>query len=195
MLFIFDMGGVVTNTFDITKVSQKLGISNDLFWKICKNGYENFWDEYQKGFIQTIDFWKKFNIYSKEYQIPEVKHDLFHLEFHPSKKTGTVDLILKLKKKHRVVCGTNTIESHYDNHLERGDYLFFNKTYASNKIQAIKPNLDFFELILDAEGYSPQESFFVDDKIENVNAAKSLGINAVLFESEEDLISKWEKYC
>ena len=103
-------------------------------------------------------------------------------------------MILKLKEKHRVVCGTNTNQSHWGNHLERGDYAFFNQTYASNIIGIMKPDPQFFETIMKAEGYSPSETFFTDDKIENCDAAAKLGINAHHFTTAEDLYEQWSKY-
>lgn len=194
MLFIFDMGGVVTNTFEMDMMMDKIGISKDLFWDICKKGKRNIWDEFQKGLIGAVEFWKLFNEESRQYNVKPVNHDLFRLCFHLSKKPLTIELIKGLKKNNRVVCGTNTIESHYDNHMERGDYAFFHQTYASNKIQAVKPDPLFFNLIMEAEGYKPEETFFVDDKIENCKASESLGINTVHFSTEEDLYNKWKKY-
>ena len=78
--------------------------------------------------------------------------------------------------------------------MERGDYAFFNQTYASNKIGCAKPNPHFFELILEAEGYSANEAFFTDDRMENVKAAGSVGINAVQFTSAEGLKNLWGQY-
>ncbi len=194
MLFIFDMGGVVTNTFELDKMLNKIGISREMFWSICKDENQNIWDKAQKGLIDANEFWQLFNEQSKKLNIEPVEHDLFRLCFHPSKKPVTVELIKALKKNNRVVCGTNTIQSHYDNHMERGDYALFHQTYASNKIQAVKPDPLFFELIMEAEGFKPCETFFVDDKLENCKAAEKLGINTVNFSTEEDLYNKWKKY-
>jgi putative hydrolase of the HAD superfamily len=97
--------------------------------------------------------------------------------FHPILNESVVKIIESLRKKgHRVVCGTNTIESHYDNHLSRGDYAFFDQTYTSVSMGVSKPDCDFWNKILLAEGFSSDECFFVDDKIENCEAAASLGI-------------------
>lgn len=194
MLFIFDMGGVVTNTFKFDMFFEKLNLSKEQFFKIVKED-SNIWNKLETGAIDVNSFWKEFNNLSHSYGIPEVKHDLFRLYFHPSKMMKTVELIQKLKKKHRVVCGTNTIQSHWENHLERGDYALFNQTYASNKIGAAKPDTLFWKLIMEAEGFSPKETFFTDDKEENCKAAESLGINTVHFSTSENLIRQWEKYC
>jgi len=200
MLFIFDMGGVVTNTFLLTQLYNKLNITNTDFFKICASGKEDIWKLLQIGKINPSQFWASFNervaASSEESfkKIPLVEHDLFRLYFHPSKNLKTIELIKQLKKKHRVVCGTNTIDSHWENHMERGDYAFFNQTYASNKIGCAKPDPHFFELILEAEEATPEETFFTDDRAENIAGAESLGINARLFTSAEDLYQSWSKY-
>jgi len=187
MLFIFDMGGVVTNTFKFDRMYEKLGIDGDVFYKICSSESFDIKHALDIGEISVKEFWKFFNERSQKkewssFKIPLVKNDLFRMYFHPSKNLETIALINKLKSEgHRVICGTNTIDSHWENHMERGDYAFFNQTYASNKIGVAKPDPDFFRVILDAEGYKASETFFTDDKIENCKAAESLGINAFQF--------------
>ena len=79
--------------------------------------------------------------------------------------------------------------------MERGDYTFFNQTYASNKIGCAKPDPHFFELILEAEQTAPEDTFFTDDRANNVAAAASLGIHAELFTSAAELTAKWKQYC
>ena len=79
--------------------------------------------------------------------------------------------------------------------MERGDYSYFDQTYASNKIGFAKPDKHFFELILEAEETEPKDAFFTDDKEENVKAAAALGINAELFTTASELKAKWERYC
>lgn len=194
MLFIFDMGGVVTSTFSMDSMYKSLKMDSKEFMAICKNGSSNIFSDYTKGKIDAPQFWVSFNERIKDRDIDPVTHDLFRLYFHPVLNEGTVKIINKLKKKHRVVCGTNTIQSHWENHMERGDYAFFHQTYASNKIGEEKPDENFFKVILEAEGVLPENAFFTDDRIENVEAAKKVGINAVLFESAEKLNKEWKKY-
>lgn len=194
MLFIFDMGGVVTTTFKMTSLYESLKMDSKEFMTICRSGSENIWSDFQKGFIDSAEFWAKFNERIKDRDIYPVTHDLFRLYFHPVLNKETVKIIKALKKKHRVVCGTNTIQSHWENHMERGDYAFFDQTYASNKIQEEKPDLSFFEVILKAENCPPEQAFFVDDRLENIQAAQKAGINAVHFETAQKLKKQWKKY-
>lgn len=195
MLFIFDMGGVVTNTFKMDSIYQKLNISKNDFSEICKKNNNDIWHKLETGIISVNQFWNEYNsrIQSIEKAKP-AETDLFRLFFHPSKNLQTIELIKSLKKNNRVVCGTNTIQSHWENHMERGDYAFFNQTYASNKIGCAKPDPHFFELILEAEETEAQNAFFTDDKEENVAAAASLGIHAELFTTAVELTEKWKLF-
>lgn len=195
MLFIFDMGGVVTNTLKMDSIYQKLNISKNDFSEICKKNNNDIWHKLETGIISVNQFWNEYNsrIQSIEKAKP-AETDLFRLFFHPSKNLQTIELIKSLKKNNRVVCGTNTIQSHWENHMERGDYAFFNQTYASNKIGCAKPDPHFFELILEAEETEAQNAFFTDDKEENVAAAASLGIHAELFSTAAELTEKWKLF-
>lgn len=195
MLFIFDMGGVVTNTFKMDSIYQKLNISKNDFSEICKKNNNDIWHKLETGIISVNQFWNEYNsrIQSIEKAKP-AETDLFRLFFHPSKNLQTIELIKSLKKNNRVVCGTNTIQSHWENHMERGDYAFFNQTYASNKIGCAKPDPHFFELILEAEETEAQNAFFTDDKEENVAAAARLGIHAELFTTAAELTEKWKLF-
>lgn len=217
MLFIFDMGGVVTSTFDMRRVFEKLNVSKEVFFEICRRNDDDIWLKFETGKISAQEFWEIFNARVKFLQnhfsdeifkiekdakiareiqkIPQVDSDLFRLYFNPVLFEESARLIELLKKKHRVVCGTNTIQSHWENHLERGDYAFFDKIYASNKINCAKPDPRFFKLILEAENFPADKVFFVDDKKENCDAAKSLGINVEIMTTAKNLFEKWKKFA
>lgn len=203
MLFIFDMGGVVTNDLCQKKCSDWLNITKEQFFFLCGHGEWNgesqkidYFNLLNLGKISVPAFWKQIeeNARISKIAIPPIEHDLFKLTFHPQLNERTVELIKALRKNHRLVCGTNTIDTHWESHMERGDYSYFDRTYASNKIGAIKPNPDFYKLIMAAEGYEPENTFFTDDKIENINAAGKLGINATQFKSADELFEAWKEY-
>lgn len=63
---------------------------------------------------------------------------------------------------------------------------YLDELYVSYKIGALKPSKHFFEYILDKENVKPEEILFVDDGPNNVNAAKSIGINTILAINGED---------
>jgi len=55
---------------------------------------------------------------------------------------------------------------------------FFHKAYYSNLAGYRKPGKEFYELLIKNENINPAETFFVDDKEENIETAKSLGLQA-----------------
>lgn len=182
MLFIFDMGGVVTqNTPPETQIARTLGISPEEFRVAQKLGEnENLFSLLTRGKISEQEFWSEVgaNLGKK------IDTNLWQLFFHPKMDLQVKKIILQLRKKnHRVVCGTNTIESHWQCHVTRGDYAIFDETYASQKIGFEKPDAEFWKTILLSEGYSPCEAFFTDDREKNVEAARALGITAHKFEN------------
>ncbi len=192
MLIIFDMGGVVTTTAKVDKALGKvLGVTKEEFFKICGNPYEAGKEEgvtlfslCSDGKITSREFWR---IFSEKSGIA-VQTDWWHWLFHPKMNEKTKELVLKLRAQGtRVVCGTNTIDSHYFNHLERGDYAIFDQTYASIHMGVSKPNPLFWKIILEAEECKPEDAVFIDDRKDNCDAASALGIHAIQFESAEQV--------
>ena len=141
------------------------------------------------GIITSKEFWRIFS----ERSGVAVKTDWWHWLFHPVRNEETVRLIQELKDGgNRVVCGTNTMDSHYMNHIERGDYAFFDQTYASCLMGVSKPNAEFWRLILTAENVPPEQAVFIDDKQSNCDAASALGITSFRFESAQKLRKQLE---
>lgn len=196
MLYIFDIGGVVTSTFDYSQVFKRFGITSEQFYALCKiddgyfpHGKRDIWEELQCGWLTNDEFWKLFQRTSGI----RIDFDYFRLLFHPVLMEDTIEVIRDLKKRDpscRVIAGTNTIQSHYEIHIERGDYACFDNTYASNKIHLSKPGTDFFKVILEAEGVKPEDAFFTDDKAGNCLAAESLGIKTYCFDNAAGLREK-----
>ena len=187
MLYIFDMGGVVTTTCSVDKEMEEiLGIKSSEFHSICagKNKEEDLMALCSDGKISCAEFWKLFS----ERSGISVQTDWWRLLFHPELNGETVNIIRELEQAgHRVVCGTNTVDSHWRNHVERGDYSYFDQTYASCFMGVSKPDPMFWKLILKAEKTLPSDAVFIDDRKENCLAAASLGIKAFQFTTAENL--------
>jgi len=179
-LYIFDMGGVVTyNTNVFPSMINYLGITEEEF--ITYSG-ENL-RKLLNGKISTDEFWKKFSLKHGK----RVKEELFGKFFNPKLNDGTKDLIKQLKDISRVVCGTNTLDSHYYYHLNHGDYDIFDAVYASNLMGVSKPDPGFYWYILKKEGIKPENTVFVDDTEENVLSAQKIGIKSILFTNSDSL--------
>ena len=182
MLYIFDMGGVVTTTAGnvlYENIAKYIGISSSKFLSICKDNGDLL-KQLDVGAITTKEFWI---LFSKITGI-KVSADYFRILFKPERISETYSIIDELKQKgNRVVCGTNTIDAHYDNHICRGDYFIFDMTYTSIHLGVSKPDLRFWKMIMDIEGVEPENTFFTDDSEINVQAAASIGIKTHHFSS------------
>ena len=67
---------------------------------------------------------------------------------------------------------------------EKGYELHTDGAFYSYQMGVAKPDPRFFQIILDELGCDPRTTLFIDDVDENVEAARALGIQAVLFERD-----------
>lgn len=99
-------------------------------------------------------------------------------------------LFKKIKDKNpnvRIIIATNHV-SFIRNFIGESfgvDYL--DDVLISAEIHKIKPNFDFFEHILNKYQLKPNELLFLDDNIENTDAAEKLGINTIYVNENSDL--------
>ena len=186
-------------------ISESLGITQQEFLFYCgipggippsflknKDVYfsSNIFLELTKGDITVQQFWKEFS----QRSTLEIQQDYFATFFNPTRNEKVYKTIASLKTKNRVVNGTNTIQTHYDIHMQKHDYDIFQKIYASQRMHKAKPDLSFWKYILSAEGISPTDTYFIDDTEQNIKAAKTLGISCHLFTTCENLIKEISKY-
>jgi putative hydrolase of the HAD superfamily len=84
---------------------------------------------------------------------------------------------------------SNTSELHFDFVMENYPILnHFNERVLSYQVGALKPDRQIYEAALKKARVPAEAVFFADDRPENIETAKELGIQAVQFESEEQLI-------
>ncbi len=68
-----------------------------------------------------------------------------------------------------------------------GELFDEDKMFVSCKLGLIKPGKEIYEYALAKLGRKPEETVFVDDRLENIEAARSLGMNVVQFKNIEQL--------
>jgi putative hydrolase of the HAD superfamily len=94
------------------------------------------------------------------------------------------ELLLRLKTQYKTFAlsnineiHVNTIDKYVINHFGARDMnSYFHKAYYSNEVGFRKPDPKIYEYILNQEKLIPSETFFIDDKLENIEAAKAMGI-------------------
>lgn len=112
-------------------------------------------------------------------------------------KVKEKDIFKKIKKinsKVKIVIATNHVSFVKEFINSHFDINYLDDLIISAEINRIKPNLDFYEFVLDKYKINANELLFLDDNIENVNGANVLGIKTIKVEKNNDLVSEIEFY-
>lgn len=67
------------------------------------------------------------------------------------------------------------------------DWALFERVFTSAVAHERKPNLGYFRHVLESTGIDPRRTAFVDDKLENVVSARSLGLKGIVFTSFDEV--------
>jgi 2-haloacid dehalogenase len=100
----------------------------------------------------------------------------------------TVTILKQLidSKKYKVVALTNWSHETFPVALKKFEFLhWFEGIVVSGEEKLRKPFNEIYELTLNRYKIIAEHSLFIDDNLRNVEAAKSLGINAIHFQSPE----------
>jgi len=97
---------------------------------------------------------------------------------------AVVDLLWRLRHRGvRLVALTNTNRLHHRAWSRRfgAELEVFETIHCSHDLRARKPERAAFERVLDADGLTPSATVFVDDLPANVEAARALGLQGLVF--------------
>ena len=113
-----------------------------------------------------------------------------------------LEMLLQLRKQYRTFFLSNTNPSHLrwvsnylrNHHASAQLEDFVEKAYYSNELGLRKPDLGIFQTLLEQEQLIPNETLFFDDMLENIEAAKSLNIQAVHVLPTDEIIEVTRQY-
>ena len=177
---IFDFAGVVATTrcypTFAEKLSKKFGADkeilqerlykNDRLYRVARISTKDFWTKTckdlgipYKGFVETFSSWYTLN-------------------------SDLLALIKSLKKSCQIVLHSDNFDA-VTPRIRKNKQLasLFEKMYFSNELRMDKTDLKTFEYIVGDLKRMPQECLFVDDKGENLEVARKIGIKTILFEN------------
>lgn len=98
------------------------------------------------------------------------------------------EVVNGLARQYPLYLLSNTNELHL-HHIKKNYPILenFQRLFLSYKIGAMKPDDEIFRFMLNELEMEPEEIFFTDDKLSNVESAIALGINAAHFQSTSEL--------
>ena len=107
----------------------------------------------------------------------------------------TVEVLEKLSRTHRTACLSNTNSIHWNEMLQRCKFpQFLHEKLASQELGLCKPDAEIYERTLEVLKTTGNKCLFFDDRVENVEGARKVGINAELFTSHEQFIIDLNKH-
>jgi putative hydrolase of the HAD superfamily len=105
--------------------------------------------------------------------------------------TGISELIVRLKKHYRLLLLSNTNEMHFDYARDAFTILReFDDHVLSYEVGERKPHARIYAVALERAGCPPRRCVYIDDIEENVEAARVLGINGIVFRNTRQLQSE-----
>ena len=199
---IFDLGNVLLDIdYSLTakRLSEVTGL--DINRSLMDHG-ETF-NKFETGKIPYVVF---FNYLTKISVKTALINDMLPawnamlLEIQPS----TWSFLRSISTQYNCYILSNTNETHiqwFDHYLQKHFSKeewyneLFKKCFYSHEIGLRKPDRSCFEYVLNDEGLIASETLFIDDTLENIESAITLGINAIHFDRKsQDLESTLQNY-
>ena len=190
---VFDLGNVLIPfnhqlwIDNYNSVQEGLGDNYALLYKENYHVHRN----YESGKISDKEFisenlrWLK-NLVSEEKFI-DVFSNIFTLN------ENVVSLLSVLKKKYKLVLLSNTNNLHKVYGWEKYPFLNnFDKLILSQEVGAIKPEEKIYRSVENFTNEDPDSHIFIDDVLEYVNAAKTLGWDGIQFIGYDNLVENFK---
>ncbi|KAH7914156.1 Haloacid dehalogenase-like hydrolase-domain-containing protein [Hygrophoropsis aurantiaca] len=176
---IFDIGDVLFSWSPATKTS----ISPKTLRKILSSPT---WFDYERGRISQEDCYSRVGA---EFSIEptEIARAFEQARDSLQSNEDLISVICQLKArshgKLRVFAMSNISQPDYEVlRTKPADWSIFDEVFTSAAAGERKPNLGFYKLVLSKTGIDPRRAIFVDDKLENVLSARSLGLHGIVFD-------------
>lgn len=190
MKIVFDFGGVLFNWHPVTMLQREIphvahNAAEAVHWVAqIFQGYHGDWGDFDRGAVQVEDLVQRIHrrtgLAAADVQrvIDGVPRELQPLP-------DTVALLRRLHEQGSELFFLSNMPEPYAQHLLAShDFLqCFRDGVFSARVGHNKPERAIFEIAAQRFGAQPQELFFLDDHLPNVEAAQALGWHAVPFTS------------
>jgi len=144
-------------------------------------------NEYETGKISTAEFHRLVSGLLR-LEVPlETFKQLWGNMFLPQPLLSE-SFLKSLRNRYRLILLSNTNEIHFEFVEERYPILdHIRERVLSYQVGYMKPDEKIYHTAVAKAGVRPEEILFTDDREENVNAARCIGIHAIRFQSEDQL--------
>lgn len=193
---IFDLGGVLINiNYSLTSDAfEALGLGK--FDELFSQAHQSkLFDLYEKGLISSEEFRTRVKTFFSQPiddRTIETAWNAMLLDF-PKER---LDFLQKIKTTHRTFLLSNTNDIHIQQinlDLQKVHGIsnlngHFEKVYLSYEVNMRKPDAEIFELVLKENNLNPEETLFIDDSAQHIEAAKKLGIQTYWLDTKKETV-------
>jgi len=195
MKFLFDLGGVFFDWnpkyyFD-NIFSDKIEL-NFFLTKVCNDEWNFKQDAGRKIQDAEYELITQFPNYKKQIKLYYSNHhNMIRGVFQES-----IDLLIELKsKKFQSYVLSNWSAETFKGIPEKYSFLkFFDGILISGEYKLIKPDPSIYKLAMKLFNLIPEETVFIDDKKENIEAAKNLNFITIHVTNPSKIKEQMEKY-
>jgi glucose-1-phosphatase len=185
---IFDLGGVILDVdYNLTRAAfEKLGISNfDEMYS--QANADKLFQKLETGEINEEEFYKELNnCTGLDLSTEEIKKawNAMLLSF----REGSLQFLEEIRSKYKVYLLSNTNLIHW-NAFRRSFHSkkrakpfeeYFDKAFYSFKMGLRKPDEEIFHQVVKELKIDAKKTVFIDDSLQNVEAAKKAGLQTIL---------------
>ncbi len=187
-IILFDMGRVLV-TIDFDAFPNALG----LYTKEERMKYApaamKMEHCYECGGVTTQEFLDaQYEIFEKRFSREQLLNA--YKEIIVEENAAVVPLVRTLQSKYRTALLSNTSKTHWEKSLAIAPVLHtIPHTFTSFQIGAMKPAEIVYETVIKSLGVAASSILFIDDVQENINGAKTLGMNGILYTNVQQLES------
>lgn len=196
---IFDFGNVISVTQPNTcfyDMAELTGIPHEIFFKAMGPQRSDF----DLGVISAAELYSrvlKDNGYDSESQDKDLCRKLGDMDLSSWNHINTQvsDWALELQRQGYKLGVLSNMPYEFLERYKQDIPPFVKADYAvfSCNVHIIKPDARIYKLELDGLGVKPEEAVFFDDLQKNIDAAKALGINGILWEKFDQAKAEFEK--
>ena len=191
---IFDIGRVLV-TFDPIQYVNSLGFDEETARAVVGAIFHDpLWIETDRGVIPVEEFEEAFVANAPDYE-PQIREAYRKMGRMIRLMPHTMPWVKALKERgYRLYVLSNYGEYLFLKSKDRLDFMpYMDGAVISYQIQMIKPDREIYEYLLKKYDLSPEECVFIDDRPENVEGAKAVGMSGILFENFEQASGELEK--
>lgn len=184
---IFDLGRVLLNWEPYKYMLETFpkDVADELNGKVFES--EDWW-LMDKGIFSEEQLWQK-----KLRELPHLSEYILHMKNKVPELLTPIEenirLIPRLKQKgFKLYILSNFSEKNFELVYNKYDFFkFFDGMVISSHVKLAKPQKEIYLELIKKYSLKPEESIFVDDKLENVSAAQRLGFKTVHLENHANL--------